>query len=97
MVDKRIQGELSDLSDNPIFGIKIPFAHPRKWTIVMLDPETTNTFLLTCLFPDNYPLEPPEIKFATNINHPSVTQSGIICSDIFVKDWSPKMILETPC
>ena len=39
-------------------------------------PYRNGTFLLTCDIPQNYPREPPEIRFVTFILHPNV--SGIV-------------------
>ena len=36
-------------------------------------PYRNGTFLLTCDIPQNYPRDPPEIRFVTFILHPNVS------------------------
>ena len=45
-------------------------------------PYRNGTFLLTCDIPQNYPREPPEIRFVTFILHPNVSDM-VICDDVY--------------
>lgn len=51
---------------------------------------TDGRWLLQIQIPPSYPLEPPQVTFATPIIHPNVSfTSGEICLDLFKDAWSP--------
>ena len=49
--------------------------------------------------PNNYPFDPPQIRFVTRIYHPNIDDAGRICIDTLKKGdkgtWSPAMNLRT--
>jgi len=52
-------------------------------------------FVLDIRLPNNYPLEPPHIKFRTPILHPNVSfPNGDICLDVLKSHWSPALSLQ---
>ncbi|KNB44617.1 ubiquitin-conjugating enzyme family protein [Blastocystis sp. subtype 4] len=46
-------------------------------------------FALQLRFPDDYPSNPPVVRFVTPIFHPNVFVDGMICLDIIKEKWSP--------
>ena len=48
--------------------------------------------------PEQYPLVPPAVRFATRVFHPNVHfKSGEICLDILKGAWSPAWTLQSVC
>jgi ubiquitin-protein ligase len=55
-------------------------------------------FKLEVRFPDNYPFEPPKVKFLTKVYHCNVSPGGDICMDILKRSWSPALTVQkVPC
>ena len=53
-------------------------------------------FVLDVQIPEEYPFEPPKVKFLTKVWHPNVSsQTGAICLDILKDAWTPAMSLTT--
>ncbi|CCW72122.1 unnamed protein product [Phytomonas sp. Hart1] len=80
-------------------------AHPINgdlfhWRAVISGPENTpwegGLFKLDLTFTDEYPMEPPKVRFLTkDIFHPNVYMDGNICLDILRGFWSPTLDLES--
>ncbi|CCW65555.1 unnamed protein product [Phytomonas sp. EM1] len=80
-------------------------AHPIDgdlfhWRAVIAGPERTpwegGLFKLDLVFTEEYPMEPPKVRFLTkNILHPNVYVDGNICMDILKGFWSPTLDLES--
>ena len=48
------------------------------------------------MIPEDYPTDPPNIRFATKILHPNVDpKTGEISLDVLQERWSPEMTLLT--
>jgi len=52
-------------------------------------------FELEIKLPENYPFDPPDIKFVTSVWHPNISSvTGVICMDILKSNkWSPALNL----
>lgn len=53
------------------------------------------SYSLSMVFPPDYPMSPPTVKFTTPIWHPNVDQSGNICLDILKDKWSATYTVST--
>jgi ubiquitin-protein ligase len=65
-----------------------------KWNILLKGPNKTcyegGLFKLYLEFPQNYPEDPPKIKFVTKIYHPNISlEDGVICISSLSSDWDP--------
>lgn len=56
-------------------------------------------YLLQFRFPDNYPMESPEVMFIGSCIpvHPHIYSNGHLCLNILDKDWSPILGIESIC
>jgi ubiquitin-protein ligase len=87
---RRLQRDLKDLDDQtlPLVGVS---ARPLSssmfiWHGNLRGPEGTafegGVFHFEMVFPQNYPVSPPTLKFFTVVPHPNVLSSTNICLDI---------------
>lgn len=59
-------------------------------------PYEGGVFYVEIKVPQDYPFEPPKMRFLTKVWHPNVSsQTGAICLDILKDQWSPAMTLKT--
>jgi ubiquitin-conjugating enzyme E2 D/E len=42
-------------------------------------------------FPQQYPFQPPSVKFLTKIYHPNVTAAGEVCPTLLSENWAPHL------
>ena len=99
----RLRKELSDIeNDKAVSGV---YARVRGDDMTKLEgtlkgPEGTpyegGIFVVDIQIPQQYPFEPPKMKFETRMWHPNVSsQTGAICLDILKDKWSPALTVKT--
>ncbi|KAF8813008.1 hypothetical protein BYT27DRAFT_7181963, partial [Phlegmacium glaucopus] len=79
------------VNDSDMSFLKIILEAPKDETEC---PYRNGTFLLTCDIPQNYPREPPEIRFVTFILHPNVSKQGKVCVAELGRLWSSDITLK---
>jgi len=97
---KRIGRELREIATDPPVGCS---AGPKAadnivdWVATLMGPEDSpyagGVFQLDIHFPDNYPYEPPKVKFRTRIYHCNISPKGEICLDILKEHWSAALTI----
>ncbi len=97
----RIKKELIGLGKTPLSYCTagpISDADLTHWKATLLGPEESpyegGFFELDIRFPDNYPFEPPRVRFITKIYHSNISSNGNICLDILKKEWSPVLTMD---
>ena len=104
-VVRRITKELADLAtseDAAKCGISVELENDciTKLKGKIVGPSDTpyegGNYILEIEVPDEYPFNPPTIRFVTKIWHPNIsTATGEICLDILEGAWTPAMTLRT--
>lgn len=112
ILSRRIIKEIEILKANSIEGIHFMAQLNSLTFIVNLDPPNKSvyygfSFKLVIVLPDEYPMQPPKIKFLSKVFHPNIGENGKIGIDILGRCWSPvinlrcvlaniRLILECP-
>ncbi|XP_050698540.1 ubiquitin-conjugating enzyme E2-17 kDa-like [Eriocheir sinensis] len=97
MALKRINKELKDMERNPPCQCSIGVINndPFHCKATLIGPPGTpfqgGLFNLTIDFPDDYPFQPPKVRFTTKVFHPNINDQGGICLDILNSKWCPTL------
>ena len=84
--DMRLRKELADVASDEISGVKAaPIGTGNRHLLGSLKgpvgtPYEGGVFEIDIAIPDEYPFEPPRMKFISKIWHPNISsQTGAIC------------------
>ena len=97
---KKEAAELSDDSDSAGVSATPISEDLKRWKGTISGPKETPcdgcTFAIDIELTNNYPFEPPKMKFDTTVWHPNVSsRTGAICLNILQKEWSPALTIKT--
>ena len=85
---KIIYNHFKLFKEDPIDGVDIVMNEEniQEWNITMIGPPDTfyegGFFRLKMIFPNNFPMGPPKLKFITPMYHPNVYPNGDVCISI---------------
>jgi len=86
---KRLMKEYKELSQNPPEGIiagPVSEDNMYEWEAYISGPSDTEyeggVFVARLKFPQDYPLNPPKMRFISEVWHPNVYQNGEVCISI---------------
>ncbi|KAI1488627.1 ubiquitin-conjugating enzyme [Biscogniauxia mediterranea] len=96
---KRITKELHECMSDPPSGMTVTLPSEsdlRSWAVTLTGPAGTvyegGTFAVTVTLPEDYPFKAPQVRFATRLYHPNVTNDslGSIClAQLKPENWKP--------
>ncbi|KAL7722997.1 Ubiquitin-conjugating enzyme E2 [Entamoeba marina] len=86
---RHIQANFKSITKDPLEGIYVEYKSENDifyWNIWMEGPTETpyegGVFNLEMHFPDDFPLNPPSLKFKSKFWHPNVYENGNVCISI---------------
>ncbi|ELP83921.1 ubiquitin-conjugating enzyme E2-17 kDa, putative [Entamoeba invadens IP1] len=98
----RLSSDLKAMLTDPPVGISsgpIDETNLYFWQATIAGPDNSpwegGIFELRLTFSDEYPLNPPHVKFVSEIFHPNVFKDGRICLDILQDKWSSVYTVST--
>ncbi|CAD8059537.1 unnamed protein product [Paramecium sonneborni] len=92
---KRVIKELITYEQKPHPFVKVfPCSHDVSfWKIILIGPEQTpyygGIYILYMKFPQEYPVQPPDLRFLTSIYHCNINSQGRICHSILGRNYTP--------
>ncbi|XP_028402883.1 ubiquitin-conjugating enzyme E2 G2 [Dendronephthya gigantea] len=99
---KRLMAEYKQLTLNPPEGIIAGPVNEEnffEWEALIMGPEGTpfedGVFTAKIVFPTDYPLSPPKMKFVSDMFHPNVYPDGRVCISILHAPGDDPMGYET--
>ncbi|KAL7754085.1 ubiquitin-conjugating enzyme E2 W [Sorochytrium milnesiophthora] len=100
---KRLQKELADLMRSPPAGVSLVQGDDLQKWIVRIDGAKGSlydgeTFQLQFKFPNDYPIDAPEVIFLNPVPiHPHIYSNGHICLSILYNGWTPALTTTSVC
>nr|CAB3267440.1 ubiquitin-conjugating enzyme E2 G2-like [Phallusia mammillata] len=99
---KRLMAEYKQLSLNPPEGIVAGPVNEEnffEWEALILGPAETpfdgGVFKTSLLFPTDYPMSPPKMRFISDMFHPNIYPDGRVCISILHSPGDDPMGYET--
>lgn len=84
-----LRKQLQELNKNPVEGFSagvIDESDIYKWEVMVIGPPDTpyegGFFKSHLIFPKDYPVKPPKLKFISEIWHPNIDKDGYVCISI---------------
>ena len=101
---KRLTKELARIKDDAenaeLYSAGPSGDNMLEWTGTIMGPADTpyedGVFILSIVFPPEYPFKPPKVQFKTKIYHCNIDGNGDICLGILKTDnWAPATSMPT--
>ncbi|KAL3091364.1 hypothetical protein niasHS_007157 [Heterodera schachtii] len=84
-----LQKQLNELTRNPVDGFSaglVDESNLYKWQVFIMGPPNSpyegGNFRAELVFPKDYPLRPPTMRFVSRIVHPNIDRDGNVCISI---------------
>lgn len=84
---------------HPKYDIYVSDSDISFWVVVLQGPDespySAGTFMLYVSAGEDYPYQPPEVRFSTKLIHPNVSAHGRICHPLLGRDWTSDTSMTT--
>jgi len=103
VAQKRLGKELEEWQmHSPVPGMDARAERLDLWFVSLTGAENTvfaqENYTLRFSFPQDYPMEPPEVVFLSPTpQHPHVYSNGHICLNVLYDGWSPALTVTAIC
>ncbi|XP_078486820.1 putative ubiquitin-conjugating enzyme E2 7 [Ciona intestinalis] len=98
-----LKRQLKDLEKKPVEGFSAGLVDDENlflWEVIVIGPVDTvydgGFFKAHLSFPQEYPQQPPKLKFVSEMWHPNVGKDGLVCISILHEPGEDKFGYERP-